>query len=44
MTHFVKDLNKNYGCFKYGSETFSSLSEAKLKEEIFVGPHKVNEK
>ncbi|CAH1114222.1 unnamed protein product [Psylliodes chrysocephalus] len=31
-------LDKNCGCFKYLCETFPGLSEAKLKEGIFVGP------
>ena len=37
MKQFVKALNKDGDCFKYISSKFSFLSEAKLKEGIFVG-------
>ena len=39
MKQFVKALNKDGDCFKYISSKFSFLSEAKLKEGIFVGPN-----
>lgn len=38
MKQFVKALNKEGDCFKYLCEKFPALSEAKLKEGIFVGP------
>ncbi|GFU71227.1 uncharacterized protein TNCV_3782131 [Trichonephila clavipes] len=37
MKQFVKALNKGE-CFKYLFEQFPGLSDAKLKEDIFVGP------
>lgn len=39
MKQFVKALNKEGDCFKYLCQKFSSLSDAKLKEGIFIGPH-----
>jgi hypothetical protein len=38
MKQFVKALPKTGNCFKYLCKTFPHLSEAKLKEGIFVGP------
>lgn len=38
MKQFVKALNKQGDCFKYLCDKFPALSEAKLKEGIFVGP------
>jgi hypothetical protein len=38
MKQFVKALPKTGNCFKYLCKTFSHLSEAKLKEVVFVGP------
>ncbi|GFV20884.1 uncharacterized protein TNCV_353581 [Trichonephila clavipes] len=38
MKQFVKALDKEGECFKYLCEQFPSLSDAKLKEGIFVGP------
>jgi hypothetical protein len=38
MKHFVKALDKNGQCFKYLCTKFPDLSNAKLKEVIFVGP------
>ena len=38
MKQFVKALNKEGEGFKYLHSVFSSLSEAKIKEGIFVGP------
>ncbi|GFW74769.1 uncharacterized protein TNCV_963441 [Trichonephila clavipes] len=38
MKQFVKALNKEGECFKYLSEQFPGLSDAKLKEDILVGP------
>jgi hypothetical protein len=40
MKQFVKALPKTGNCFKYLCETFPHLSEAKLKEGVFVGPDK----
>lgn len=37
MKQFVKPLDKNSGCLKYLCETFSGLSEVKLKEGILLG-------
>jgi hypothetical protein len=34
----VKALQRDGNCFKYLCSKFSGLSEAKLKEGIFVGP------
>lgn len=34
----VKALNKQSDCFKYLWDKFPAISEAKLKERIFVGP------
>ncbi|BFZ15669.1 hypothetical protein BsWGS_18707 [Bradybaena similaris] len=38
MKQFVKALPKDGPCFKYLVERFPMLSEAKLKEGVFVGP------
>ena len=38
MNYFVKALHKNGAAFQYLSTAFQSLSTAKLKEGIFVGP------
>ena len=38
MKQFVKALPKDGECFKYLCKKFPGLSEAKLKEGIFVGP------
>ncbi|GFU90784.1 uncharacterized protein TNCV_4870161 [Trichonephila clavipes] len=38
MKQFVKALDKKGECFKYLCEQFPGLSDAKLKEGIFVGP------
>lgn len=38
MKQYVKALDKNGNCFKYLCSKFPFLSEAKLKEGIFVGP------
>lgn len=38
MKQFVKALDKSGQCFKYLCEKFPALSDAKLKEGIFIGP------
>ncbi|GBN99419.1 hypothetical protein AVEN_15803-1 [Araneus ventricosus] len=38
MKQFVKALSKEFECFKYLFDQFPGLSEAKLKEGVFVGP------
>jgi hypothetical protein len=38
MKQFVKALSKTVNYFKYLCKTFPHLSEAKLKEGVFVGP------
>ncbi|GBN77032.1 hypothetical protein AVEN_23393-1 [Araneus ventricosus] len=38
MKQIVKALPKEGGCFKYLCDQFPGLSEAKLKEGVFVGP------
>lgn len=38
MKQFIKALDKNKNCFQYICKKFPQLSEAKLKEDIFVGP------
>ena len=38
MKQFVKALPKDGNCFKYLCKKFSTLSDAKLKEGVFVGP------
>jgi hypothetical protein len=38
MKQFVKALPKTGNCFKYLCKTLPHLSEAKLKEDVFVGP------
>ncbi|GBM30197.1 hypothetical protein AVEN_165800-1 [Araneus ventricosus] len=37
MKQFVKALPKEGECFKYLCDQFPGLSEAKLKEDVFVG-------
>ncbi|GBL78258.1 hypothetical protein AVEN_42808-1 [Araneus ventricosus] len=38
MKQFVKALPKEGECFKYLCDQFQGLSEAKLNEDVFVGP------
>jgi hypothetical protein len=38
MKQFVKALSKEGECFKYLGNKFPGLSEAKIKEGVFVGP------
>jgi len=38
MKQFVKALNKDGACFKYLTEKFSNITDAKIKEGMFVGP------
>jgi hypothetical protein len=38
MKQFAKALPKNGNCFRYVCKKFPHLSEAKLKEVMFVGP------
>jgi hypothetical protein len=38
MKNFVKAMNKDKPAFQYLQEKFSAISDAKLKEGIFVGP------
>ncbi|KYN29160.1 hypothetical protein ALC57_01407 [Trachymyrmex cornetzi] len=38
MKQFVKALDRESNCFRYLQQQFPSLSEAKIKEGIFVGP------
>jgi len=38
MRNFVKDMNQEEAVFTYLREKFPRLSEAKLKEGIFIGP------
>jgi hypothetical protein len=38
MKQFIKALGKNKNCFQYLCKKSPQLSEAKLKEGIFVGP------
>ncbi|GBL83358.1 hypothetical protein AVEN_110670-1 [Araneus ventricosus] len=38
MKRFVKALPKEGECFKYLCDRFPGLSEAKLKEGVFIGP------
>jgi hypothetical protein len=38
MKQFIKGLPKTGNCFKYLCKNFPHLSEAKLKEGVFVGP------
>ena len=38
MKHSVKVMNQEEAAFTYLWETFPRLSEAKLKEGIFIGP------
>ncbi|GBM53251.1 hypothetical protein AVEN_128419-1 [Araneus ventricosus] len=38
MKQFIKALPKESECFKYLCDQFPGLSEAKLKEGVFVGP------
>jgi len=37
MKQFVKALDRDGACFKYLTQLFSKLSNAKIKESIFVG-------
>ena len=39
MKNFVKALDKNGEAFNYLKALFPKISDAKLKEGIFVGPH-----
>lgn len=36
MKQFIKSLNKEGQCFKYLAAKFPLLSEAKIKEGIFI--------
>jgi hypothetical protein len=38
MESFVKPKDQNGSAFKYLAENFPQLSEAKIKEGVFVGP------
>ena len=38
MKQFVKALNKDGNCYKYICKKFPGISDAKVKEGIFVGP------
>ena len=38
MKQFVKEMARESNCFRYLQQQFPSLSEAKIKEGIFVGP------
>jgi len=38
MKNFVKAMDRTGSAFKYLAEKFPRLSEAKIKEEFFVGP------
>ena len=38
-TQFVKALDKGGDCFNYITKKFHQISRAKLKADIFVGPH-----
>ena len=38
MKNFVKGMNQEGRAFKYIREKFPKLSDAKVKEGIFVGP------
>ncbi|GBN65419.1 hypothetical protein AVEN_63569-1 [Araneus ventricosus] len=38
MKQLVKALPKEGECFKYLCDQYSDLSEAKLKEGVFIGP------
>ena len=38
MKNFVKAMNQQEAAFTYLWKTFFRLSEAKLKEDIFIGP------
>jgi hypothetical protein len=38
MKNFVKAMNEEAAAFTYLREKFSKLSEAKLKEGVFIGP------
>jgi hypothetical protein len=40
MKQFVKGLPKTENCFQYLCKRFPHLSEAKLKEGVFIGPDK----
>jgi len=38
IKNFVKAMNRDGPGFKFSKEKFSSLSDAKIKEGVFVGP------
>jgi hypothetical protein len=38
MKNFVKGIDQNGAGFAYLKETFTRISDAKIKEGIFVGP------
>ncbi len=38
MKQFVKALSKEGECFKYLGNKFPGMSEAKIKEDVYVGP------
>jgi hypothetical protein len=38
MKNFVKAMNQEADAFSYLREKFPKLSEAKLKEGVFIGP------
>jgi len=38
MKNFVKSMNQEEATFTYSKEMFPRLSEAKLKDGIFIGP------
>ena len=38
MKNFVKAMNQKDAAFTYSWEKFTRLSEAKLKEGVFIGP------
>jgi hypothetical protein len=39
MKNFVKGMGKTGRGFEYMRSKFQSVSEAKIKESIFIGPH-----
>jgi hypothetical protein len=38
MKNFIKNMDRTGSAFKYLAEKFPRLSEAKIKEGVFVGP------
>ena len=38
MKNFVKDMDKTGHGFKYVRDKFPNMSDAKIKEGIFIGP------